>query len=187
MNLTKTKVIIINGAPQAGKDTFIQLASDYCNMNEIANVLNISSVDPIKDVLRSFGWDGEKTEDTRDIMARIKQLWISAQNGPTMFLMNNIIQYHIAHTGEDNIIFCHVREPEEIKKLVDIISGMNVIGIDIMTMFVVRNNNTYDHSKCDSDDVDIISQYPYDKTVYNNGDLASYDELICMFINSLFD
>lgn len=186
MRHTRTKVIIINGAPQSGKDTFANLAGEYCDLNEIANVFNLSSVEPIKDMLEAFGWDGEKTDDVRNIISNIKKIWISAQNGPTMFLMHNILQFHMAHTGEDNIIFCHVREPEEIDKIKNAIAGMDTMGIDIMTMFIIRNNGTNENA-CDSDNPKLISKYSYDKIIYNNEDLAKYDEKICSFIEELFN
>lgn len=191
MDTTRTKVIIINGVTGAGKDTFVNLATSYCEDNEIANIFNISSVEMIKDMLMNFGWDGEKTDEVRDIMAGIKKIWISAKNGPTMFLMNNIIQYHIAHTGEDNIIFCHVREPEEIKKLVDIITGMDAVGIDIITLYIERKSiymNGIDINNVrDSDDPFIISRYPYDIIIDNNSDLPALDEVVHNFINDLYD
>lgn len=186
MALTRTKVIIINGVQESGKDTFIKFVEDYCNMNESANVLNLSSVDPIKDVLSGFGWDGNKTEEVRNIIAGIKKIWTNAQNGPTMFLMHNILAFHMANVEEDNIIFCHIREPKDIKKLVDIISGMETVGIDIMTMFIVRGDTAVSTDVRDSDNPNLISQYPYDKIIHNDSDLPTLDEKACEFINELF-
>lgn len=182
---TRTKVIVINGVAGSGKDTFIELANSYCELNEYANVLNISSVDPIKDVLRTFGWDGEKTDEIRNLMVDIKKLWISAQNGPTMFLMNNILQYHMAHIDEDNIVFCHVREPEEINKLVDAIKGMSPMGIDIMTLLIVRHDAIGSDTR-DSDNYNIVKSYQYDNIIYNNSDLPALDQAVCEFIDELF-
>ena len=183
---TRTKVVIINGTPRSGKDTFVHIASEYCDMDESANVLNLSSVDPIKNVLMSFGWDGKKTDNIRDIIMNIKKLWIDAQNGPTMFMMNNILQFHMSHINEDNIIFCHIREPEEITKLIDVISGMDIMGIDIMTLFIIRMDCT-DVDTCSSDNYDIISQYPYDKIIWNDGDLIQYDNKVCEFIDEILE
>ena len=185
MYKTRTKVVIINGAPRSGKDTFVQLATDYCNIDESAHILNISSVDPIKNALTGFGWSGEKTHEIRDILSGIKKIWIVAQNGPTMFMMNNILQFHMTHVGEDNIVFCHIREPEEITKLVNAISGMDIMGIEIMTLFVIREPFNNDIDNNDSDDFDIISKYPYDVVIHNDGDLAQYDEKVCTFIDNL--
>lgn len=189
MNQTRTKVVIINGTPGSGKDTLVELAIDYCNMEECANVLNLSSVNPIKDVLTGFGWDGTKTAEIRNILSSIKSIWISAQNGPTMYMMNNILQFHMSHVGEDNIVFCHIREPEEISKLEDAITGMSTMGIDIMTLFIIRKNNPLDTEMdiCCSDDPQIISKYPYDEVIFNDGDLAEYDAKVCEFIEKLLN
>lgn len=183
---TRTKVVIINGAPQSGKDTFATLAQAYCNDDESANVLNLSSVEPIKEALEIFGWDGDKTEDIRDLIAGIKKIWIDAQNGPTMFMMNNILEWHKTNVGEDNIVFCHIREPEEIKKLVDALTGMDIMGIDVTTLLVVRNGQQVDTDR-DSDNPDIIVDYDYAHIMYNDGDLVQYDEMVCNFIDTLLE
>lgn len=189
MYCTKTRVIVLNGAPQSGKDSFALLAQGYCNDNECANVLNLSSVDPIKDVLEKFGWDGEKTDNVRDIITNMKRLWIDAQNGPTTFMLYNILEWHKQYVGEDNIVFCHIREPEEIDKLKKIISGMESIGIEFMSVFIIRGGNVVDGCNADSirdsDNPKLISQYCYDRIIYNDGDLASYDEKVCEFINQI--
>ena len=191
MRFTRTKVVIINGAPGAGKDSFAKLAQAYCNNYECANVLNLSSVDPIKDVLEGFGWDGNKDDIARNIISDIKKIWINAQNGPTTFMLYNILEWHKQHAEEDNIIFCHIREPEEIWKLKNILSGMDEIGIEVMTMFIMRAGNTVDECNTDnirdSDNPKLISQFPYDRIIYNDGDLPQLDEKVYEFINELFD
>lgn len=186
MTKTRTKVVVINGAPQSGKDTFVDLATKYCDMDESANVLNLSSVDIIKGALASFGWDGEKTDEVRNIISAIKKIWISAQNGPTMFLMNNILKFHEEYVGEDNIVFCHIREPEEIGKLEDIMRGMNVVGIDFMTLLIIRVKDAIDTDNLsDSDNPTKIMEYPYDEVIYNDSDLATYDDKVCKFIDKI--
>lgn len=189
MRFTRTIVVIINGAPESGKDSFAKLAQAYCNDDECANVLNLSSVDPIKDVLEGFGWDGNKDDKARDIISDIKKIWINAQNGPTTFMLYNILEWHKQHAEEDNIVFCHIREPEEIWKLKNILSGMSEIGIVVMTMLIVRACNIIGDTDDirDSDNPKLISQFPYDRVIYNDGDLPQLDEKAYEFINELFD
>lgn len=183
---TRTKVIVINGLPQSGKDSFATLVQSYCNMDESANVLNLSSVDPIKEVLEQFGWDGEKSAEVRDIIAGIKQIWIGAQNGPTMYMMNNILEWHKSFVGEDNIVFCHIREPEEINKLVNAINGMSCVGIDIMTILMVRGNHISEHVNDRLADSEVsIVQYPYDMIIYNDAGLPELDEKAIAFVDEL--
>lgn len=181
--MTRTKVVIINGVAQSGKDTFVKFATDYCNLNEYANVLNISSVDPIKDMLTSFGWNGDKTTDVRDIIAGIKKIWISAQNGPTMFMINNIMNYHMIHSDEDNIIFCHIREVEEIEKLEKAISGMESIGISVSSILLKRDIETDDRRP--QDKADIISKYAYNIEINNKGALEQLEKIACEFIDMI--
>lgn len=164
----KTRVIIINGVPTAGKDTFVQMVADYCDMDESANVFNISSVEPIKDMLVGFGWNGDKSDSIRDMIASIKKLWITTQNGPTTFLFTNIYQYHMKHADEDNIIFCHVREPIEIDKLVNVLAGMEIMGIETRTMLVDRTS-AHSDTNIPSDDIKNITNYKYNSYIYNDG------------------
>lgn len=190
MGSTRTKVVIINGIPQSGKDTFVKFVKDYCDENEYANVLNLSSVDPIKDALMGFGWDGvTKSDHIRDVISNIKKIWISSQNGPTMFMMNNILSFHLQHIGDDNIVFCHIREPEEINKLVNIINGMDVVGIDVLTVLIDRGNYITSDNNKDvrySDNPDVIAYYPYDMKIRNSSDLSNYNDKACNFVDDLF-
>jgi hypothetical protein len=188
---TRTKVVIINGKPQSGKDTFCQYAQGYCNDDESANTLIISSVDPLKEMLTQLGWDGTKTDEIRDMLMCMKQLWVQNQDGPTMFLFNNIFEFHKACTGEDNIVFVHIREPEEIKKLVNALTGFKSMGIDVISLLVIRKggedtqNQPAETRK--SDDEALINSYEYDVTINNDEDLIKLQELAAEFVDKLLE
>ena len=188
---TRTKVVIINGKPQSGKDTFCRFAQGYCNDDESANTLIISSVDPLKEMLAQLGWDGTKTDEIRDMLMCMKQLWVQNQDGPTMFLFNNILEFHKACTGEDNIVFVHIREPEEIKKLVNALTGFESMGIDVISLLVIRKggedtpNQSAETRK--SDDEALINSYNYDITINNDGDLIRLQELAAEFVDKLLE
>jgi hypothetical protein len=183
--ITRTKVVIINGIAQSGKDTFVEMAASYCNANECANVLNISSVDPIKDMLTRFGWDGNKDDDVRSVIALIKGIWDKNQCGSTMFLLTNIMQYHMNHAGEDNLIFCHIREPENIDALYRIISGMENIGISVTTLLIIRGNMTDEYNRIRQDKIEDVSNYMYDSVIYNDS-LDEYAQKVRDFVENLF-
>lgn len=188
---TRTKVVIINGKPQSGKDTFCKYARGYCDDYESANTLIISSVDPLKEMLAQLGWDGTKTDEIRDMLMCMKQLWVQNQDGPTMFLFNNILEFHKACTGEDNIVFVHIREPEEIKKLVNALTGFESMGIDVISLLVIRKggedtqNQPAETRK--SDDEALINSYNYDITINNDGDLIRLQELAAEFVDKLLE
>ena len=188
---TRTKVVIINGKPQSGKDTFCKYAQGYCDDDESANTLIISSVDPLKDMLTQLGWDGTKTDKIRDMLMDMKQLWVQNQDGPTMFLFNNILEFHKACTGEDNIVFVHIREPEEIKKLVNALTGFESMGIDVISLLVIRKgeedtpNQPAETRR--SDDEALINSYKYDVTINNDEDLIKLQELAAEFVDKLLE
>ena len=188
---TRTKVVIINGKPQSGKDTFCKYAQGYCDDDESANTLIISSVDPLKEMLTQLGWDGTKTDKIRDMLMDMKQLWVQNQDGPTMFLFNNILEFHKACTGEDNIVFVHIREPEEIKKLVNALTGFESMGIDVISLLVIRKggedtpNQPAETRR--SDDEALINSYEYDITINNDEDLIKLQELAAEFVDKLLE
>ena len=188
---TRTKVVIINGKPQSGKDTFCKYAQGYCDDDESANTLIISSVDPLKEMLTQLGWDGTKTDKIRDMLMDMKQLWVQNQDGPTMFLFNNILEFHKACTGEDNIVCVHIREPEEIKKLVNALTGFESMGIDVISLLVIREggedtpNQPAETRR--SDDEALINSYEYDVTINNDEDLIKLQELAAEFVDKLLE
>lgn len=188
---TRTKVVIINGKPQSGKDTFCKYAQGYCDDDESANTLIISSVDPLKEMLTQLGWDGTKTDKIRDMLMDMKQLWVQNQDGPTMFLFNNILEFHKACTGEDNIVFVHIREPEEIKKLVNALTGFESMGIDVISLLVIRESGEDTPNQPAetrrSDDEALINSYEYDVTINNNEDLIKLQELAAEFVDKLLE
>lgn len=188
---TRTKVVIINGKPQSGKDTFCKYAQGYCDDDESANTLIISSVDPLKEMLTQLGWDGTKTDKIRDMLMDMKQLWVQNHDGPTMFLFNNILEFHKACTGEDNIVFVHIREPEEIKKLVNALTGFESMGIDVISLLVIREggedtpNQPAETRR--SDNEALINSYKYDVTINNDEDLIKLQELAAEFVDKLLE
>lgn len=188
---TRTKVVIINGKPQSGKDTFCKYAQGYCDDDESANTLIISSVDPLKEMLTQLGWDGTKTDKIRDMLMDMKQLWVQNQDGPTMFLFNNILEFHKACTGEDNIVFVHIREPEEIKKLVNALTGFESMGIDVISLLVIRKGGEGTPNQPTetrrSDDEALINSYEYDVTINNDEDLIKLQELAAEFVDKLLE
>lgn len=188
---TRTKVVIINGKPQSGKDTFCKYAQGYCDDDESANTLIISSVDPLKEMLTQLGWDGTKTDKIRDMLMDMKQLWVQNQDGPTMFLFNNILEFHKACTGEDNIVFVHIREPEEIKKLVNALTGFESMGIDVISLLIIRGSGEDTPNQPAetrrSDDEALINSYEYDVTINNDEDLIKLQELAAEFVDKLLE
>lgn len=105
----KKTAIVINGKGGVGKDTLCELAAKHFKIK------NISSITPIKEIAALCGWGGEKTDKARKFLSDLKRLTIDYNDFPTSWAMR---QYEDFLSSDDEIMFLHVREPEEIEKFV---------------------------------------------------------------------
>lgn len=111
------KIIVINGVGGVGKDTFV----DSCSMVEGIDVINLSSVEYIKDIATRMGWDGVKNERGRRFLSDLKDAMTRYNDGPFLRIIDQIKEivydYESFDMPDDNlIIFVHCREPEEITR-----------------------------------------------------------------------
>lgn len=100
-------VIVINGSAGVGKDTICEMVGKYYR------VMNVSSIDPIKKIASDNGWNGEKNEKSRKFLAELKQLFVDFNDLPHKYLVE---KYQEFLRGDMEILFVHIREPEEIAK-----------------------------------------------------------------------
>ena len=66
-------VVIINGAGESGKGTFVKFCRDILLPYRIF-VNNISSIDQVKEVAAGLGWDGKKDDEGRKFLSDLKDL-----------------------------------------------------------------------------------------------------------------
>lgn len=142
-------VIVINGQGGCGKDTVCKIIAKRFN------VMNISTVDPIKDIAAYAGWSGEKTDAARKMLADLKQVFIAYNDLPLNYVLKKEREF-LASDGE--IMFVHCRESEEIQKIVD-----NAL-LKTVTLLIRRHDDAFLHKNktfgnhADDD----VEQYSYD-------------------------
>ena len=110
----KKLVIVINGSGGVGKDTLCELAAEHYK------VKNVSSITPIKEIAALCGWDGKKDDKSRKFLSDLKRLCVEYNDYPTVWARE---QYEDFKTGCEEIMFVHIREPEEIAKFVKATNG----------------------------------------------------------------
>lgn len=165
---TKT-VIIINGVGGAGKDTFCEIVSHYYN------VKNISSIDPIKKIAEQGGWEwSDKSLSGRRLLSDLKLAFISYNDLPNRYLIN---AYEKFLNDDNEIMFVHIREPLEIQKFANSISG------DCITLLV---------KSCRTDDVifgnesdDKVEEFQYDYLYENNHSLENLENDVLTFFEKM--
>lgn len=103
------KLFVINGRPKSGKDTFVNFVSKY------AKTKNFSSIDRIKELALKIGWDGKKDYKGRWLLSELKRILTYYNDTPFKLCCNAIDDFLYS---DYEIMFVHIREPEEIEKIV---------------------------------------------------------------------
>lgn len=166
-------VIIINGAPQSGKDTLVKYCKEYCDDNECAYVHNYSTVDLLKGMLFRLGWDGDKDNESRKLLADMKRFWVSNNNGSVRETIDKVFSIMGEYDEDDDVImFIHCREPLEIDKIKSILKSLSAVyPISVFTLIVNREEA---EGKAFSNEADKhTAEYKYDITIDNNDSLIT--------------
>ena len=111
----KKAVIVINGAGGVGKDTLCDAAATRFKTR------NISTITPIKEIAAQCGWNGEKDNKSRKFLSDMKRLCADYNDFPTNWAKAQLEQFL---QTDEQILFVHIREPEEIRKFVDAANGV---------------------------------------------------------------
>ena len=145
-------IVIINGSGRVGKDTFVHTVAKF------AYVMNFSSVDKIKKAAEVLGWDGGKSEKDRKFLSDMKDLSTAYNDCPFRSMREKVSEFY---NSEADILFLHIREPEEIERAKK--------EFNAHTLLIIRNS--VDHVKSNHADANVFC-YDYDFTVLNDGDLT---------------
>lgn len=168
------QIFVINGFGGVGKDTFVELVSLGLNdrLKRFHTVVNFSSVDKVKEIAIEIGWDGRKTEKDRKFLSDLKSLTKNYCDMPFKSIKNRIEDFTKSDKG--NVLFLHIREPEEIKRVVDEFGAKSIL--------VVRNSVT--HIVSNTSDKNVFD-YNYDFVIENNGTIEELEEKVKQFINDV--
>lgn len=138
-------VIVINGSAGVGKDTICAAVGKHYR------VMNVSSIDPIKRIALENGWNGDKNEKSRKFLADLKQLFVDFNDLPQRYLLE---KYREFLGGDREILFVHIREPEEIAKF------KGSVGEGCITLLIRGRENARKAWNNAADDA--VENYKYD-------------------------
>lgn len=166
----KKQVFIINGRGGVGKDTICEIASRFYK------VRNISSITPIVRIARFAGWDGRKTLAARKMLSQLKEVFTEFNDLSFSYCKD---QYYDFLESDEEILFIHIREPEEIARL------QKSIGSMCKTLLVRRSdpkNMVYGNRSDDG-----VEDFKYDLYFDNNGSLEDLPSAVEKFFKNFFD
>ena len=171
-------VIIINGYPQSGKDTFVEMFSKIAKENKTTTI-NYSSIDCIVDLCKSIP---DLKFERHDLKART----LLAEMGQALekyndYRTNKCLEF-ILDSSTNSFLFVHMREPELIDKLKNKLENnkQSVITLLISRELAVKNIP----NKADSDE---ILNYNYDHIIYNNGTLEDLNHKVKNFYRIFYN
>lgn len=174
----KPIAVIINGKGGCGKDSLITEAQ---NGNPDYKIENVSAIDPIKRIMREFTpWDGKtKTAKDRAFMHDLKMLCVRYCDLPAQYLIN--CYYKAKERGTD-LIFMHIREPEEIQKMV---KCMRMPANPVFTILIKRSatDNQVFGNHADDD----VEDYDYDKMFVNDESLEAAGKEFAAIIRGIIE
>jgi CO dehydrogenase nickel-insertion accessory protein CooC1 len=173
------KVILINGSGGSGKDTVVELVSSY--LKNKYSIENISTVDEVKRIARSMGWDNQKDEKGRQFLADLKQVWTNYNNGANEEVLKTLYNHNTyeIYSPKEYIIFVHCREPEALAWFKERLKNHK---ISVCTLIVKRENITEFFNDADQN----VEKFDYDITLINHGSLEDL-ELICEDLSEIID
>lgn len=147
----KKKVFVINGKGGVGKDTLVDSYSLLTNQP----ALNASAVDIIKEIASQYGgWYGQKDLKSRKFLSELKKVFIEYNDLPTKDLIQKYEDFMDKNQTDYEVMFVHIREPEEIKKFVE---GTQYKAVTVL----IRRKGISDQNFGNSSDDD-VENYDYD-------------------------
>jgi hypothetical protein len=136
-------------------------------------VKNVSSVTPIKEIAARCGWNGEKTDRARKFLSDLKALTVAYNDFPTNWVVEEYARFL---ESEDEVMFVHIREPEEIAKFVSRVPRAITLLIRGGTRFR-RAKKEYGNASDDG-----VEKYRYDYVFYNDAPLDKTEAAFCAFL-----
>lgn len=162
------QIIIINGQGGVGKDTICDIVKKHYG------VKIVSSIDMIKAIAIYGGWDKQKDLKGRKLLSDLKLAFSEYNDLPFKQMTHEIKIFK--NFRNEQILFIHVREPEEIKKLVSEYP-------EIKTLLITRGESQLNFGNMADDNVE---NYDYDFVFENNGELENLEnDFMCFFENKV--
>ncbi len=168
-------VIVVNGYPRSGKDTFV----NFCKEKLGAFGVSVSTVDFVKYLAAQSGWDGSKTPENRKFLSDLKDLLTEWNDVPwkkveEVFESIKIECFQYGLRDSDFFLFIHSREPKEIERFQKEYGALTVL-IDREEVEGKQSN----HSDAE------VMNFNYDYIINNDGTLEELEMKAITFIESV--
>lgn len=167
---TNKLVIVINGRGGVGKDTLC------ASLRTIYSVTNISAITPIKEIAKTYGWNGEKDERSRRFLANLKRVFADYNDLPNHYLSQ---EYRKFIASDAEILCVHIREKDQIEKFIA------EVTVPCVTILVKRDTESYTQGYGNDAD-DGVEYFCYDYEFDNNASIKESSDAFRSLIKEIF-
>lgn len=184
--MNKIKLIIINGYPRSGKDTFVGLIGEYMNENlPQSYIKSMSTVDVIKNIAENYlGWDGDKTSYWREKLSNMKDFFDKEFDLSLLSIKSELDNLKSLSYYTPRVLSVMIREPEQITSVVDMIDSEYSDSVECSVVFM--NRDSCDKSQMNHADRN-VENYLYDVHINNNGTLEDLKKKVEYFIKYIME
>ena len=169
------KYFIINGRPRSGKDTFV----NFCLEELGAFGKLISTVDFVKEIAVSCGWNGTKTPQNRKFLSDLKDLLTNWGDVPYKKTLQEIDMFKFNlncwNVSDKGVVFIMCREPKEIERFERELNAKSLLIRRASVEFEQQSNHA------DSE----VLNHKYDYIIENNGTIDELKEKAKKFLKNL--
>ena len=165
--MVRKTVLIVNGKPRAGKDTFVELLS------YMIPVYKYSIIEKVKCIALDCGWKGGKEEKDRKFLYELKKLTDEYSDMSFIDVYEKIEAF--AKDEIKEVLFAvDIRDPEDIEMMKDLTGAFTVF---------IENENVPEITSNPADAN--VANYEYDFVIKNNGTMDDYKREVYNFLMAL--
>lgn len=170
-------IVVVNGAPRAGKDTFCEMVQRL--MEEKVGPYSckiISTVDFVKGIAKFCGWNGQKNPKDRKFLSDLKDILTQWDDIPYKDVINSYegmkeVWKQLGYKEGKCLYFIMCREPEEIQKFVDRIGARTLI---------IEKGEVNEQIQSNHADAN-VHNYNYNTYIHNEGTLKDLEKIAYKF------
>ena len=173
-------IILLNGFPRSGKDTFAQYTAEYFKDTK-TKVGEYSSVTEIKKIAEQyFEWDGSKDIRGRKLLSDLKDLATDYKDLPFKWMRAEAFSFFARIVRGNGIMIFHVREPAEIKKLSDYFNEYHS-DVKCLSLFIHRHEAQLASAEFQNTGDAHVLEYTYNNIIINDSTLEAFKEAVNEF------
>lgn len=163
------RIFIVNGTGGSGKTTFEKMVENIAKQNNY-NIKIVSTIDYVKQIAKTLGWDGGKALNDRRFLSDLKDALTRWKDIPYQKIGESLEAFRLEQ--EVDAVFVDCREPEEIKRFVN---DYNAITILVQRGSAIIYGNHAD---------DNVNNYQYDIIIDNSRGLDELNQEAQLFVET---